>query len=262
MDKAKEHGVRSFLRYPRRNSKSQKKTVSPVQMISEHFYNSSERESRSVFVNTHLLVTFYVNIFCLVLSLSNMAACNASSQPQIKDLGLESTEVSEKEDLKDDSKEKRLQKDETIDIEAAINIETKKNNQDFLNENNNQNCFKNKIDNNKENNIQYNKEHDNENLNENNKENYNTKNNNKIRSNDCSMDPEKKCEKEINEVKRKATNDKASNTWITTMKKEPKKARLVIKSEPAERKRNDSSSNGKPTAMEVACYFKYLFHID
>ena len=42
-----------------------------------------------------------------------MAACNASSQPQIKDLGLESTEVSEKEDLKDDSKEKRLQKRES-----------------------------------------------------------------------------------------------------------------------------------------------------
>ena len=258
MDKAKEHGVRSFLRYPRRNSKSQKKTVSPVQMISEHFYNTNEREGRSVFVNTHLLVTFYVNIFCLVLSLANMAACNVSSQPEIKDLGLESAEVSEKEDLKDDSKEERIQKDKTIDIEAAIdNIERKENNQDFVNENNNQNCFKNKIENNRENNIQYNKEDNNENANENNKENFDTKNSNKTRSNGCSMDQEKKCEKEINEVKRKATNDKASNTWITTMKKETKKARLVIKSEPAERKRNDSSSNGKPTAMEVGHYFKY-----
>jgi len=242
MDKAKEHGVRSFLRFPRRNSKSQKKTATPAQMISEHFCNSNE--NRSVFVNTHLLVTFYVNLFCLALSLASMATCNVSSQPQIKDLGLESAEVSEKEDLKVDSKEKSAEKDETIDIEAAIdNIETKKNNQDFVNENNNQNCFKNKSENNKEKNIRYNNEHD--------QENYDTKNSNKV-----NKDQDKKCEKEITELRRRATNDKASNTWITTMKKETKKARLVIKSE-TERKRNDSwnSSSGKPTAMEVGYHF-------
>ena len=255
MDKAKEHGVRSFLRYPRRNSKSQKKTTSPIQIISEHFYNSNEKENRSVFVNTHLLVTFYVNIFCLVLSLANLAACNVSSQPQIKDVGLEPTEVSNKDDLKEDSKERRLQKDQTMNIETEIeSIETKKSSEDFVNENNNKNCFKNKSENKKEKNLRYNNDHVNENVNERNEENYDMKNSNKTRSNDCSMDQDNKDEKEINEVKRKATNDKASNTWITTMKKETKKARLAIKSEP-ERKRNDSSSNGKPTAMEVGYHF-------
>ena len=105
------------------------------------------------------------------------------------------------------------------------------------------------MENNQENNIRYNNE---------NKENYDTKNSNKVRPNDCNIDQEKKCEKEITEVKRKATNDKASNTWITTMKKETKKARLVIKSE-AERKRNNSSSSsGKPTAMEVGLRLQIL----
>ena len=236
MDKAKEHGVRSFLRFPRRNSKTQKKTAMPSQIISEHFRNSNEKENRSVFANTHLLVTFYVNLFCLALSLANMATCNVPSQPQIKDLGLESAEVSEKKDLKDDSKEKRVEKEEIIDIEAAIdNLETEENNQNFVNEDNDQN----KSESNKENNIGYNNEQNNKKANE----------NNRIRSKNCNMDREKKIEKETSEVKRKATNDKASNTWITTMKKETKKARLVIKSE---RKRNDSSSScGKPTAMEV-----------
>ena len=157
------------------------------------------------------------------------------------------------------SGEKTVEKDGDIDIEAAIdNIETEKNNQEFVNKINNQNCFKNKSENNKENTIQYNNKHINENRKENNKENYDTKHSNRIRSNDCSKDQDKKCENEISEVKRKATNDKASNTWITTMKKETKKARLVIKSE-AERKRNDSSSsNGKPTAMEVGFLLQIL----
>ena len=263
MDKAKEHGVRSFLPHPRRNSKTQKKSVSPIQMISEHFYNSNEKETRPLFLNTHLLVTFYVNLFCLVLSLANMAACNVPSEPEIKDLLLESAEVSGKGDLKDDSKEKnrekRLEKDQKIEVESVIGkIETKKSCQDFVNENNNKN--RNKNENNKENKIQYN--------NDKNKENHQTydepKTSNKMKSNDNprNINKTEKRDKDLsNEVKRKATTDKASNTWITTMKKETKKARLVIKAEP-ERRRDSSSNNGKPTATEVGCQFLKYFEFN
>ena len=263
MDKAKEHGVRIFLPHPRRNSKTQKKSVSPIQMISEHFYNSNEKETRPLFLNTHLLVTFYVNLFCLVLSLANMAACNVPSEPEIKDLLLESAEVSGKGDLKDDSKEekrvKRLEKDQKIEVESVIGkIETKKSCQDFVYENNNKN--RNKNENNKENKIQYN--------NDKNKENHQTydepKTSNKMKSNDNprNINKTEKRDKDLsNEVKRKATTDKASNTWITTMKKETKKARLVIKADP-ERRRDSSSNNGKPTATEVGCHFLKYFEFN
>ena len=146
-----------------------------------------------------------------------------------------------------------------MEVESVIGkIETKKSCQDFVNENNNKNRIRNKNENNKENKIQYN--------NDKNKENHQTydepKTSNKMKSNDNPRNKTEKRDKDLsNEVKRKATTDKASNTWITTMKKETKKARLVIKAEP-ERRRDSSSNNGKPTATEVGCQFLKYFEFN
>ena len=249
VEKVKEHGVRSFLPHLRRNSKSQKKTSNkPAQMTSENFFNSNEREKKSFFISTHLHVTFYVNLFCLVLSLVNMSTCNITSPPEIGDLMLGSVDVSENDDVKDDPKnekgEKELKEAQNMENESTIetNNKTGRRKKDEIND-----------------------DHSNESHKESDKENCENKSNKKIKTDGShsedglSQDPKSR-EKHNAEVKRKATNDKASNTWITTMKKETKKARLALRSEQqpttVERKRETlSNGSGKLTAMEVSNHF-------
>ena len=177
-----------------------------------------------------------------------MNTCNITSPPEIGDLILGSVDVSENDDVKDDAKnekgEKELKEAQNMENESTIekNNKTGGREKDEIND-----------------------DHSNESHNESDKENCENKSNKKIKTDgshsEDGLSQDTKSRKEHNaEVKRKATNDKASNTWITTMKKETKKARLALRSEQqpttVERKREtQSNGSGKMTAMEVSDNF-------
>lgn len=104
MKQAREN-VRSFLRTtPKLYRKTPKRCSKAVQMSPEYVFEVNEKFKKQMNINSHLLVAFTVNVFCLALSIANIAACNADSTPQIKELEWKSSEVVEKHGSKQATK--------------------------------------------------------------------------------------------------------------------------------------------------------------